>query len=135
MASDFWQIFRKKFIYFKKKRFVNFKVQTFSEAHIIVCFSESLNFINKGCWLMLFKEKCLHKYLADFWNWKSEFYNPWCYTNKIRTFWEEHKTLRNLPHALYIHLANVQTTRKIFSNYVCFSESPKFNQKSICLLN
>ena len=32
---------------------------------------------------------------------------------------------RNLPHALYIYLLNVQT--KIFSNFVRFSESPNFN--------
>ena len=46
---------------------------------------------------------------------------------KVRTFWEAHKNLRNLPHALYIYLVNVQTMRKIFSNFVCFSESPNFN--------
>ena len=48
---------------------------------------------------------------------------------KVRTFWEAHKNLRNLPHALYIYLVNVQTMRKIFSNFVCFSESPNFTGK------
>ena len=45
---------------------------------------------------------------------------------KVQTFWEAHKKLRNLPNALYIYLVNVQTMRKIFSNFVCFSESPNF---------
>ena len=45
---------------------------------------------------------------------------------KVRSFWEAHTNLRNLPHALYIHLVNVQTMGKIFSNFVCFSESPNF---------
>ena len=45
----------------------------------------------------------------------------------VWTFWEAHKNLRNLPHALYIYLANVQTMRKIVSNFVCFSESPNYN--------
>ena len=36
------------------------------------------------------------------------------------------RNLRNLPHALYIYLVNVQTMRKIFSNFVCFSESQSF---------
>ena len=47
-------------------------------------------------------------------------------TLKVQTFWEAHKNLRNLPHALYIYLVNVQTMMKIFSNFVCFSESPNF---------
>ena len=38
------------------------------------------------------------------------------------------QNLRNLPHALYIYLVNVQTMRKIFSNFVCFSESPNFSR-------
>ena len=59
----------------------------------------------------------------------------WCYKFiafnmglllKVQTFWEAHKNLRNLPHALYIDLVNVQTMKKIFSNFVCFSESPNF---------
>ena len=29
-----------------------------------------------------------------------------------------------------IYLVNVKTMRKIFSNYVCFSKSPKFNVKA-----
>ena len=45
---------------------------------------------------------------------------------KVRNFWEVHNNLRNLPHALYIYLVNVQTMRRIFSNFVCFSESPNF---------
>ena len=48
------------------------------------------------------------------------------YACKVRTFWEAHKNLRNLPHSLYIYLVNVKTKRKIFSNFVCFSESPNF---------
>ena len=51
---------------------------------------------------------------------------------KVRTFWEVHKNLRNLPHALYIYLVNVQTMRRIFSNFVCFSESPNFIISSLC---
>ena len=34
--------------------------------------------------------------------------------------------MRNLPHALYTYLVNVQTMSKIFSNFVCFPESPNF---------
>ena len=49
--------------------------------------------------------------------------HPLC---KVQTFWEAHKNLCNLPHALYIYLVNVQTMRKIFSDFVCFSESPNF---------
>ena len=45
---------------------------------------------------------------------------------KVQTFWEAHKNLRSLLHAFYIHLVNVQTMRKIFSNFVCFSKSPNF---------
>ena len=45
---------------------------------------------------------------------------------KVQTFWEADKKLRNLPHALDIYLVNVQSMRKIFSNSVCFSESPNF---------
>ena len=52
----------------------------------------------------------------------------------VRTFWEAHKNLRNLPHALDIYLVNVQSKTKIFSNFVCFSESPNFTSfKSILL--
>ena len=46
---------------------------------------------------------------------------------KVRTFWEAHKIWKNLPHGLYTYLVNIQTMRKIFSNCVCFSESPNFN--------
>ena len=50
----------------------------------------------------------------------------WCYKFpafnmglllKVQTFWEAHKNLRNLPHALYIYLVNVQTMRKIFFKF------------------
>ena len=41
---------------------------------------------------------------------------------KVQTFWETHKNLRNLPHALYIFLVNVKTMRRIFSNFVCYSK-------------
>ena len=44
--------------------------------------------------------------------------------HKVRTFWEAHKNLRNLPDAFDIYLVNVKSMRKIFSNLVCFSESP-----------
>ena len=37
------------------------------------------------------------------------------------------KIWTNLPHALDIYLVNVQSTRKIFSNFLCFSWSPNFN--------
>ena len=47
---------------------------------------------------------------------------------KVKTFWEAHKNLHNLPHALDIYFVNVQTKRKIFSNFVCFSESPNFTK-------
>ena len=33
---------------------------------------------------------------------------------------------KNLPHGFDIYLVNVKTMRKIFSNFVCFSESPNF---------
>ena len=46
---------------------------------------------------------------------------------KVRTFWEAHKIFHNLPHVLYIYFVNIQTMRKIFSNFVCFSESLNFN--------
>ena len=36
---------------------------------------------------------------------------------KVQTFWEVHKNLRTLPHALYIYLVNVQTMRKIFFKF------------------
>ena len=42
------------------------------------------------------------------------------------TFWEAHKNSRNLPHGLDIYLVNVQSRRKISSNFVCFSESLNF---------
>ena len=34
----------------------------------------------------------------------------WCV--KVRTFWEAHKNLRNLPHALYIYLGTIFILRK-----------------------
>ena len=34
-----------------------------------------------------------------------------------------------------IYLVNVKTMRKIFSNYVCFSESPNFGSQSLLQLN
>ena len=49
----------------------------------------------------------------------------------VWTFWEEHQNLCNLPHASYIYLVNVKTMRKIFSNLVCFSESPSIINASI----
>ena len=51
---------------------------------------------------------------------------------KVRTFWEAHKNLRNLPRALDIYLVNVESIRKIFSNFVCFSESLNFNCSKSC---
>ena len=36
---------------------------------------------------------------------------------------------------LYIYLVNVQTTRMIFLNFVCFSESPNFNNFMVSRLN
>ena len=38
---------------------------------------------------------------------------------------------KNLPHGFDIYYVNqliVKTMRKIFSNFVCFSESPNFNE-------
>ena len=52
------------------------------------------------------------------------------HSSKVFTFWEANKILCNHPHALYIYLLNIQTIRKIFSNFVCFSESPNFNRDS-----
>ena len=49
------------------------------------------------------------------------------YLHKVRTFWKAHKNLRNLPHALYIYLVNVQTIRKIFFNFYVLSENPNFD--------
>ena len=53
---------------------------------------------------------------------------------KVRTIWEAHK---NFPQSsscfcfygmkVAWYLLNVQSMRKIFSNFVCFSESPNFN--------
>ena len=31
-----------------------------------------------------------------------------------------------------IYLVNIKTMTKIFSNYVCFSESPNFNRTALC---
>ena len=45
---------------------------------------------------------------------------------KVWTFWEAHKIWKNLHRDLYIYLINIQTRRKIFSNFVCFSESLNF---------
>ena len=73
------------------------------------------------------------------WPWRVQNYqcrcflkrNKWEVTSfKVRTFWEAHKKLCNLPHALYTYLVNVQTMRKIFSNCVWFSESPNFNDSN-----
>ena len=44
-------------------------------------------------------------------------YRSVSYFIKVRTFWEANKNLRNLPHALYIYLVNVQTMRKIFVKF------------------
>ena len=52
----------------------------------------------------------------------------WLVSSKVRKIWEAQKNLRNLPHALYIYLLNVQSMRKTFSDFVCFSESPNFNR-------
>ena len=49
------------------------------------------------------------------------------YVHKVQTFREAHKNLFNLPHALDIYLVNVQSMRKIAQTFVCFSESPNFN--------
>ena len=46
--------------------------------------------------------------------------------DKVRTFWEAHKNLRNLPHALYIYLVKCPNHEEDFLNFVCFSESPNF---------
>ena len=35
-----------------------------------------------------------------------------CTFSKVRTFWEAHKNLCNLPHALYNYLVNVKTMRE-----------------------
>ena len=51
-------------------------------------------------------------------------------TNKVRTFWEAHKNLRNLPHALYIYLVNVQTMRNIFQ-MLCASQKVRTLRKII----
>ena len=48
--------------------------------------------------------------------------------DKVLTFLEAHQNLHNLPHALYIYLINNQTMRKIFSNFVCFSECRNVNK-------
>ena len=48
---------------------------------------------------------------------------------KVRTLWEAHKNLLNLPHVLYIYIENVQTMKNIFSNFVYFSESPNFKEQ------
>ena len=50
---------------------------------------------------------------------------------KVQTFRETHKNLRNLPHALDVYKVNVQSMRKIFLNFVCFSESTKFKRSQI----
>ena len=55
--------------------------------------------------------------LSRVWFYKSSC--PWStmWPAKVRTFWEAHKNLRNLPHALYIYLVNVKTMRKIFFKF------------------
>ena len=42
------------------------------------------------------------------------------------SFWEPHKIWKNLLHGLSIYIVR----RNIFSNFVCFSESPNFISKS-----
>ena len=54
---------------------------------------------------------------------------------KVWTFWEAHKIWKNLPRGLYIYLVNIQSMRKIFSSFVCFSESPNFNWQHSCNLS
>ena len=49
--------------------------------------------------------------------------------SEVLFFWEAHKNLRNSPHTLDIYFVNVQTIRKIFSNFVCSSERPNFKRK------
>ena len=51
--------------------------------------------------------------------------SPTLFDIKVWTFWEAHKNLRNLPHSSYLQV-NVQTTRKIFSNFVAFSQHLNF---------
>ena len=51
---------------------------------------------------------------------------------KVRTFWEAHKDLRNLPHALYIYSVNDQTMRKIFFKLcVLLRKSELLNSKMV----
>ena len=80
-------------------------------VQIIVCFSESPNFM-----------------YHVFYKWQSKKKNCTWKHKKVQSFWEAHKNLRNLPHALDIYLVNVQSMRKIFSNFVCLSESPNFEE-------
>ena len=45
---------------------------------------------------------------------------------KVWTFWEAHKIWKNLLDLNLTLLSNVKFKWKIFSNFVCFSESPNF---------
>ena len=51
--------------------------------------------------------------------------------HKVWTFWETQKIWKNLPLGFDIYLVNIKTMRKIFSNFVCFSESPTFIRKGL----
>ncbi len=55
---------------------------------------------------------------------------------KVWTFWEPHKILKNLPRGFDKSadlLSKLQTMRKIFSNYVCFSNFfQEEKEKNLC---
>ena len=59
------------------------------------------------------------KVLQNSFDMLSSLAHPLC---KVQTFWEAHKNLCNLPHALDIYLVNVQTMRKIFFQIFCSTQ-------------
>ena len=46
--------------------------------------------------------------------------------SKVRIFWEDHKIWKNLPLKIWCYWVVSNFKRKIFSNFVAFSEYPNF---------
>ena len=145
MAKDiylksFWHLMRKMFCYSGRANSIKIDIQT---CNLHTDQSVNYKFVNQF-WLNLLHQNGKMFFTSNVKNFSHMQMDIFCYFNfchcrrnnfcavdlfKVWTFWEAHKKLRNLPHALYIYLVNVQTMRKIFSNFVCFSESPNFTGK------
>ena len=105
----------------KKEHFENDLAQ-FYVPHLLLSFQIEFYKLHKNernqkklFWILVLKDKTV-EYLNE-------------RNIKVLTFWEAHKISCNLTHAFDIYLVNVKSMRKIFSNLVCFSESPNFNYR------